>query len=202
MRGFPFFLVLPLVVFSAGANATQVILNPIQDAGIFEDFPDNPYGSYAYAFVGYDNGWADTLMQFDLTPYLGIVVESAYLELYVYSGWGTIPTDSWVDRVAGSWNESTVTWNNSPGYDGNVWFYIGTPTFGDWFRFEVTGIVETWIDGSFHNYGFYFARDTSTFGGYYFSTKEFTDNHPRLEFNYHDVSVQPTSLGSIKSLFK
>ena len=204
MKKLPLLLISVLIALTVSANAVQVNLNPTQDAGIWAKYPGTNYGSSIDLWVGYDDGWADSLVEFDLSPYMGTIVESSYLELYVYYSWGTIPTDSWVDRVAGSWNESTVTWNNSPGYEGSLWFYIGTPTLGDWFRFEVTSIVETWIDSSFTNYGFYFADETSSYAGYYFYSKEYSDSnyHPKLELNYHDVSVQPTSLGNIKAIFK
>jgi hypothetical protein len=205
MRGITVFTVLLVLAISLAANGSQVILNPTKDAGIWQSAPDDNYGSLDHGWVGWDNGWADTLIQFNLAPYMGTIVESAYLELYVYDFWGTsVPTSSWVDRVAGSWDEGTVTWNNSPGSDGSIWFYIGTPTIGDWFTFEVTSIVETWIDSSFTNNGFYLGEDDSSNFGYYFYSKEGADSglHPKLELNYHNVSVQPTSLGTLKAIYK
>jgi hypothetical protein len=204
MKKFQIFVFLAFLAVSMVANASQVILNPSKDAGIWELNPTTNYGGIDYAWIGYDSGWARTLMAFDLSAYTGTIVEGAFLELYVYNSWGTIPTDGWGFRVDSDWNEGTVTWDTRPGYEGTMWFWIGTPTVGDWVRFEVTNFVETWIDSSFTNYGFYLGSDDGDYGGYNFYTKEYSDPdyRPQLELNYHDVSVQPTSLGILKAIYK
>ncbi len=81
----------------------------------------------------YSEGWSSggndydrrIFLQFDLSsiPY-GAFIQSA--DLYLYSLTSCCPTGhsnssnsnaSWIERVTGSWSESTITWNNQPSSD-------------------------------------------------------------------------------------
>jgi hypothetical protein len=54
--------------------------------------------------------------------------------------------------VAG-WSESSVNWNNKPGYaEAYGSRSIPSQTWG-WYSFDVTGLVRGWVNGSFSNYG-------------------------------------------------
>jgi hypothetical protein len=205
MKIFPVFVVLLLLTLSMAANAHQVVLNPTQDTIIWSYAPDNNYGGLDYLAIGCQNsGWLDILIQFDLSSYSGVIVESAYLRLYVFSQSGTFPpTDIFIARLSGSWDEMAATWNNCPATDN--WFYIGGPGSVDsWWVIDVSGYVDGWVSGTHDNYGFLLGTDDSNEDYFDVYSREYSDTgyRPQLELNYHNVSVQPTSLGTLKAIYK
>jgi hypothetical protein len=205
MKSFPIFVVLLFLAFSTVANAHQVILNPSQDSTVIGCTPDTNYGGETTLWIGHDNGgWVDPLIQFDLSSYSGVIVESAYLRLYVYEHGGAFPPSGiWIARITDSWDEMTVTWNNMPGYDDST--YIGGPGSVDsWWVIDAASYVNDWVSGTHDNYGFMLGTSDSNDDFFDMYSREHSDSNyrPKLELNYHDVSVQPTSLGSIKAIYK
>lgn len=189
-----------LALITGAATAYDVTLNPTEDAGVWEYYPDNNYGDLNYAWIGYNNGWCDSLVYFDLYDYMGVIVEDATLNLFLYDPWGTIPDTNYVYPVDGAWIESTVTWNTSPGYNLNHSFNFPDPMAG-WLDLDVTALVEDWVDGTYYNYGFYLRQLDATYGGFYFHTKEGAPR-PKLMINYQYSDVESTSFGRIKALFE
>ncbi|MBU2634172.1 MAG: DNRLRE domain-containing protein [Nanoarchaeota archaeon] len=59
-----------------------------------------------------------------------------------------------VRRVMDYWGESTITWNNQPSYTSYVYDNKNAPYPADWTYFDVTDLVQKWIDGVYPNYGF------------------------------------------------
>jgi len=205
MKTFQIFVVLFFLALSMAANASQVILNPSQDTFIWSYAPGSNYGGLDYLVIGCQNGWwLDSLMQFDLSSYSGVVVESAYLRLYVYSSEGPFPpTGIFIGRVAASWDEMTVTWNNKPGA-ADCTYIAGPGSVDAWWVIDVASYVNDWVSGTYDNYGFIIGT-LDTEGNYFHVwSREYAnpDYRPQLELNYHDVSVQPTSLGIIKAIYK
>ena len=101
-----------------------------------------------------------TLVSFPL-PSLGTcTLTSATLKLYasVTSTDGSIRTLQ-AYQAAGSWGESTVTWNNQPLTTGTV---ATTASAGGWRSWTVTSLVQSMYTGS--NFGF-LVRDSSEVGG-------------------------------------
>jgi hypothetical protein len=191
-----------LALITGAATANEVTLNPVDDAAISARHPDTNYGAEYRAWVGYDSGWADSLVYFDLSDYMGIIVEEATLELYVNDHWGTIPDRNWVNLVDGTWDEDTVTWNTSPGYNNNHSLYFPAPTEGSWLSLDVEDFVEDWVDGTYNNYGFYLRQLDEFYCGFYFYTKEKAGNRkPKLTITYQESDVETTSFGRIKALF-
>ena len=187
------------VVFSA-----QVILSPTDDSSILEDTPDQNYGSHQNCNLGFmSGGWWRSLLCFDLSPYMGVIVEDASLQLHVYGYWLTNPSNNYVYQVDGAWDESTITWNTDPGYNLNNTLYFPDPSINYWLVLDVTSFVEDWIDGTHINYGFYLTALNTIPGYFAFYTKEYTDPvyWPRLVINYQLAATQPSTWGSIKALF-
>jgi hypothetical protein len=189
-----------LALITGAATALEVTLNPSEDAGILANHPDNNYGGFSYAWIGYNNGWCESLVYFDLYDYMGIIVEEATLELYLYSPWGTIPDKNYLNPVDGAWEEHVVTWNTSPGFNFNHSLYFPAPMMG-WLCLDVTAFVEDWVEGTYYNYGFYLRQLDATYGGFYFNTKE-GGHQPELTITYQQSDVEATSFGRIKALFK
>ncbi|GHF52870.1 DUF6528 family protein [Streptomyces griseosporeus] len=118
-----------------------------------------------------DNGTTKyrSYLQFDVSKLRGASIKSAKLRLYdSYTG----SCDGWwmyVDPVASSWNQSTLTWANKPGvtagYQASANFGIGHPNCPDvpnrtdpdqsngLRRIDVTSMVNAWAQGTLPNYG-------------------------------------------------
>lgn len=188
-----------LVFISGVATAIEVTLNPSSDAGICAGNPDYCYGDWNTAWIGFYNGWYCSLVYFDLSDYMGIIVEDAILELYLYDPWGTIPDNNWVKLVDGAWDESTVTWNTNPGYNNNHTLFFPDPMMG-WLSLDVTAFVEDWVNGTYINYGFYLHQLDATNGGFTFTTKE-GGLKPKLTITYQYSDLESTTFGCIKALF-
>ncbi len=192
---------LPLL-FGVAFSETEE-LQPEKDAGIFEGAPVGQYGSMDFCWIGYDSGRCDTLIHFPLDDYIGVELYSATLEVYVFYSWGTIPSDNWMARVADDWVETIVCWQYSPGWDDGIVLDFGPPTLDDWLSIDVTTIVESWLDESFDNYGFYMSTYDET-GGVWFRSREYSTStlRPKLTFEYDFTPIQPVSVGKIKTLLK
>jgi len=204
MNRFISLFVLALVSFSVPLTAEQAEFSPLHDAMIKQSDPGDNYGSEVVATVGFYNGFINSLVYFNLSSIMGAIVEDATLEIYPDYSYGTIPDNNWLYLVDNSWDESTITWDTDPGYNVDISLFFDAPMMDVWLSLDVTSFVSAWVEGTYSNYGFYIQQLDATYGSYSFYTSEYThsDFHPRLTVNYHQVVVQPTSLGSIKSLFK
>jgi hypothetical protein len=198
-------IIVLLMVFVAIATADQAWLSPPTDDTFVVDYnPDDNYGSWEIMFIGYSNGWMDSFVEFDLTGYYGMVVDSAYLWLYVHNYSGTLPpNDCWIVRITTDWDESTLKWNNFPGWTDQR-YITGPSSVDDWWVIDITDFATNWINGTYTNYGIALGTHDGV-GNDWFTvrTKENTAfNYPKLELNYHDSTIHSTSLGKIKSLFE
>jgi len=176
-----------------------------KDAGIFETNPDTEYGDYEYFWTGYDEGYADSLVEFNgLDAYAGAAVTYAELNLYCSYEWGTLTDDNRVFRADGTWDEGTVTWNNAPGYESTMWEGFDAPAVDDWLSVDVTAMVQSWLDGGYPHHGFYIASGQATNGGRYFYSGESTEGtlRPFIYMEYTCAAVSPASLGEIKATFR
>lgn len=138
--------------------------------------------------------WTNTashhsFVQFDmLSVPTGVLIERAVLKLNFngnYAGTNTVE----VGNVAGEWEESSLTWANQPSITwGGATAVVGDAA-GD-VRFDVTGIVRQWLDGSLPNYGLAL-RSTTPGGKQYDSRETNADKGPRLEITYRLANPAP-----------
>jgi hypothetical protein len=142
---------------------------PDADATVFKGVPDTNYGSESRVTVGYDLGEcsdsvdgnkARGLVSFDLSGILAsATISDAKLHLYFvsscyYYGHSQDRTVTTYRADAG-WSESSVTWNNRPGYAeayGSASVGVTYSSLG-WYSFDVTDLVSGWVNGSFSNHG-------------------------------------------------
>jgi len=202
------------------AYCATVQVSATQDSYIDADFPDLNYGSETALYVeSYDAKQRRTLVHFDLpTIPPGAEFTSATLKLYYatfsHARGGNNPGGRiyWAYRVTQPWTESGITWNK---YDGTTsWTTAGgdyTETGGAsltmpssmprWIQWDVTTIVEAWIDDSQLNYGFIIkdADETMTVENWVwvsFRSREYTNQpgkNPILEIIYTEPGqVTPT----------
>lgn len=75
-----------------------------------------------------------------------------------------------VYRNTSSWDETTVTNNNAPSYDGNAvtnvtGIYWPLSTDGSYVEFDITSLYNAWKNGTYTNYGVTMRPTASTGGG-------------------------------------
>jgi len=192
-------LFVPAITF-----ANTVILQPGPDIGqdTYADSrsPDNNFSDDQIMCVF--PTYARSFLQFtQLNGYIGYQVTLATLVLSLDgTEWGT----RWFCRVLEPWEEDTVTWNNQPAYSYTDYleFTEEQEAKGD-HHYDVTSVVNKWLSGQWDNYGWEIGTG---YADMIITTSNFSiaDNRPELILggpNLPPLSVQPTSLGKIKSLY-
>jgi hypothetical protein len=194
-------LIVIIVGLSASANADTATLYPTDDASVSQDNPDANFGSSNTVYVGYSGAWVNTLIKFDLSSYTGATINGAYIRLYVYGHYGDFPTD--MVRITmndADWSEGTVTWNNKPGFNGQI--NLTAPGTYGWWEVYVTNWVQDMVDGTEPNYGFQIYQNDTDYALFLMYTKENSTNRPTLEINYTPSAVESSSLGELKAAFR
>jgi hypothetical protein len=120
-------------------------------------------------------------------------ITSANLKLYVTAKGSGDPVTN-VYRLTQSWTESGVTWNKYDGtnnwataggdYDSTVWA-TATVTASGWSTWNVGNLIQSWVNGSYSNYGMLAGTSTAS-GTTYFASSDNSDTSlwPVLEINY------------------
>ncbi len=184
--------------FSAIADSASLL--PTDDSYVMEFDPAYNFGSETKFVVGYQYGWVNALMKFDLSPYSGATINDAYIRLYVFSHGGAFPTDEIrITMNNADWDESTVTWNNKPGFNGRI--DLVAPGINGWWDIYVTDWVQAIVDGTEPDYGFQVYKGDTDNDYFFIYSKESSTNRPRLEIDFSSSDLQPATLGSIKRMF-
>ena len=169
------------------AGSTSVTLTPIADAYTSKYDPDTNFGSNSELLVdGRDTYKKRAYLKFDLSSIpSGSVIISAKLKLLDHYG---ANINICVHRVTGDWSETSITWNNQPGYDADSidcktsW---AVDTWGEW---DVTSLVQGWVDGDYPNYGLVLISDDNDLDK--FHSKEYNGDDPQLVIEY----VEPNTV--------
>jgi hypothetical protein len=181
-----------------------VTLQPTPDIGqdtfVDKRSPDSNF-SDAQIMCVYPT-YARSFLQFtQLNEYIGYQVTSATMVLALEgTEWGT----RWFCRVLEPWDERMVTWNNQPAYSYTDYLeFTEEQQYKGDHHYDVTGVVNKWLSGEWQNYGWAIATGDPDMI-IYTSNNTDPDNRPELILegpNLPPLSVQPTSLGKIKSLY-
>jgi len=168
-----------------------------KDAEIWDQQPNNNYGNAAETWVSSaSNDKTRSLLQFNMNAIpAGAKIQSATLSLYRQSGSGANQPVS-AHRILNPWSENSVTWNNretgtswdTTGSDFDNMAVVTTPVGPANQRYEwnITPLVQGWVDGSFQNYGVVLAAAIAGMSGERFYTSDSSDptRHPRLTITY------------------
>ena len=135
-------------------------LYAIADATVLEGYPGLDSGSTEDMWVGYDHCYrakiTRSLVKFDLSGIpAGTSISQATLYLHLIGSCdsGERRHEVTVYRAKANWSESSVNWNNKPGYaEAYGSASIPSRTWG-WYSFDVSNLVRGWVNGSFPNYG-------------------------------------------------
>jgi hypothetical protein len=146
------------------------------------------------------------LVEFDLNPIMSwsISVDSATLEVYE-----NLTSDAGVAfgayRILDDWNEATVIWNNRPAWGSSSYGYITTDYATGWWSFDVTSLVEDWLDGVYPNYGVCITHPGGGCSPPRVCASEYSPVDPtlcpKLTIAYTETAVDEVSWGQIKAEF-
>ena len=132
----------------------DVTVGAYADAYVSQELPNNNFGSEGtLAISSGGSGMMHSYIDFDIDwiP-TGAIVDDAELRLYPVSltDYGYVA----VARASASWIESSITWNNAPGWVSPV--VTSTPSGNNqWWEINVTSIVEEWVTNGDYNRGFF-----------------------------------------------
>jgi hypothetical protein len=128
-----------------------------KDSMVVTEIPDTNYENNQYFSIG--NLSVSIIvrahLQFDVSilPTDAVIV-NADLKLYQYQTIGTEGFVIGLHQVTESWEENMITWNNQPDYlpspESTITVTIGALT---WLSWDITSLLQGWLDGSITNYG-------------------------------------------------
>ena len=189
------------IAVASSGNVVEIHPGPEigQDTYASSLHPDENYGDSQNMEVGY------AFLRFtQLDQYMGYEVDEALLNIY---DWKADGYTRCFCRVLEPWDEDTLTWNNQPSYSTTEYVSHYFPqNLGGMHgsTINVTWMVQKWLSGEWENYG-WCIRDY--WGPIEFCTSNLPDApsfRPWLSLegpNLPPLSVQPASLGKIKSLY-
>ncbi len=165
-------------------TADDIQPNPWQDTWVWTG--NGPYGGSTELRINQDSLYDQRIvLEWDLDDIEYATINSAIFYVYRYAGSGALDAD--IYRVTEYWEEATLV-APAPTYDdGTVW---ATGSAGDpngWKTFDLTDLVQGWVDGDFDNYGLICLGSGS---GYYqrWYSKESGSNKPYLDIDYSLLS--------------
>lgn len=184
------FLILFITILSYPATGLTEVVNliPIKDTFVNKAAPTASYGSRDVLRTNIDiNSVKQTLIQFNLSgiPQNSLII-NAELRLYSRDSQYFIPdTATRVYALLGSWSEST-TWNTKPLRASSYEDSIAVNIADRYFEWDITNLVQNWIDGVMTNYGV-MVRSIGD-GNLFFKSSEALSRRPILHVEYTPMS--------------
>jgi len=114
----------------------------------------------------------------------GAVLTSATLHLYVNDRTGGDDHHIGVHRVTAPWDEATVTWNSIMGNFDPVASASFVNTSTGWQNWDITSIVQDWLDGTYPDYGILIEQPEADYTRYSSSEYGIAALRPILEICY------------------
>ncbi|WP_270563050.1 DNRLRE domain-containing protein [Clostridium beijerinckii] len=137
------------VTIDPSVDTSQDVKN-VRDTFVSSAYPNNNYQQAQLLEVGYGSAtkrtW--TYMKFDDLPKLSSSDMIIGVDLWaVLKKAPSSETQVNVHRVTGSWDSSTITWNNAPDIDNTVEDYQTLDSSSkDWIKWDITNIAKEWYN--------------------------------------------------------
>ena len=162
--------------------------NNTKDSFVSSKHPTLNYYMNTQLMTGRDTGY------YVRRTYIGFTLPSSVLHKGIKSAYINIKKSTGSTpyvkayRVTGSWTSSTITWNNKPGTTSTYASGYASNYSGSWYRLYVKDIVQSWVNGTFSNYGFMLKDDTETGDSQwttFYSSDAPSPNKPELRITYY-----------------
>jgi hypothetical protein len=152
---------------AANAFATPATISPTDDSFVYKFLGMFNFSTGDFASILTSAGDPDhqtrSYVHFDLTGQSIAAGEKAMLNLYVRDGAGlglpfgnpstSFPAPTDVYGASSTWSESTLTWNNQPGFTGSPAASKNIDGVGQHVSFDITSLVQSWIANPSTNFG-------------------------------------------------
>lgn len=182
----------------------QVTLGSVADAdaiagtsGGGDDYSDNNFGNRPWIMESWQNA-TEVIghIRFDVSGFSAGTVTSATLRLFQdFNGRDGITYD--VFQVLNAWDEGTMTHQTRPNLAGTAAASLTTvgTAVEVWHEWDVTALVQAWVDGAADNHGMAIIRDPNSNPWPYFRSRENgSGNNPELVVN---VVPEPASFAAL-----
>jgi Zn-dependent metalloprotease len=178
----------PVIWSEPQTSTSSVTLTSKADAYIDSGLPTTNFGLSTALHVGQltTSRFSRALIRFDFSPIPpNAIIQSAILQMY-NSGGSTMPASLTVGiyRLDGNWSEIGVRWSIQPARAA-----IGKSTpiglTNGYYSWEITDLVQDWVDGARPNFGLALLSEPETIVGYRtFSSRENPALAPQLLVSY------------------
>lgn len=163
---------LALFLLAPPLAAQLFTLSPTADATTDSSQPTANFGSSPELNLGKQFTYTPTFtvwfarghVLFDVSPFVGAGLVPTRATFFWYQSMANAAgcLDVSLHRLTAPWSEGTITWQNQPSFDPTE---VTRTCVGDsfalgWKEFDVTPLVQAWLDGSAPNFGFV-VRDPS-----------------------------------------
>lgn len=157
-------------------------------------YPNNTYGNSSVCHLHGSNEWIyRAFLKHDLSgiPYKS-KINSA--KLYVYCcylhDYGASATHN-ITRVMSDWNEDTLTWNNKPEQNTEMYLdeYVSSPDLNTWGSWDITRMVQEWVDKTYPNYGLQLVNNNE--GAYRTEWRFYTKEANNGLATYIEIEYEP-----------
>lgn len=176
-----------------------------KDTYVWLPNPDTNYGDVATLHIGRAPNNGRILVQFDLSfiP-AGSRIDSAVLSLYQTGGEDGDPAQEFdVYAITSPWDEMTVTWNTKPSRESRPQTATVVKGANDWYSWDVTYLVQRWVDGDIPNHGFQIEdheEHVVTLGAdklFHSSDSGSPSVRPKLTLTYHQPIPYTTAIADL-----
>ncbi|MEX0776083.1 MAG: DNRLRE domain-containing protein [Phycisphaeraceae bacterium] len=164
-----------LTVPASGAIVIQPDETASHDVFVYQFGANNNYDTTNNSGFGSTLGAATnsightvhTLIRFDLPALAAADVTAITLNVYsLTSAFGASPSAGTPVNVNAylpdaAWVEDEATWNNQPAPAGSPVDVVTFNAVDTWFSFDITSVVQAWLDGSVANHGLLLIADNS-----------------------------------------
>ena len=175
-----------------------VTLAPTGDTYISRLYPGTNFSAKKHLIAGsgcYEKSVYTSLLKFDIPgiPAGGELI-NAVLRLFVseIDSTGNLPIK--VNRILASFNPDTVTWNTAPAYTPtSSEFNVNCHNIGQFVEADVSELVRSWINKSYHNNGIALTGKANREGLVVFLSSNCTEEkRPQLIITYINSAVGST----------
>lgn len=147
----------------------NVVLPHPECTYISSENPDTNFAASNYLYVGTDKSGSDQhriILSFDLSLLpTDIKIESAVLKMYAdyYSDKSSVSCLT-PYLITSCWEETDVTWSLQPGINQTVYSDSVLVTSSEWYTWDITNMVEAWMNKNTKNYGLMIKSSEDKYG--------------------------------------